>query len=407
VFCPFRLSLAEAEANAPECDGARPRCRACSSQASDCVYAAPSQLLAREQKLTIQALESDKSAVYEVLWYLQTKSPEQATGLLDFLRANQEGGVGAIVQHFAQYRQEFAHLTAAASNAATAPSSSSSNHYAPFAAVLPEPLDLPGLLDDRGLMHPDSVASASTRTRHATVNDLAGPLKWFFNCVGALFYIVNEDAVEESIQSIRHVDVPLGDLVSANEDPKTTTIAAELAGMASIGVVHATLSDPASAPPAELADYFYAVAKLGLDAAMEYSPLRAVKICALVAMYNIIVHATVALSYLGTNKRDSQHVNDPVLTQDKISASAWPADLASMLPNAHQPCRLPSLMTYPEPIEPSCIYSGEYTTSCREHLKTWSNRELVGSAPHWTTYQTPSALQRWQRWSISMPLPKT
>jgi hypothetical protein len=367
-------------------------------------------LLAREQKVTIQALESDKSAVYEVLWYLQTKSPQQATALLDFLRANQEGGVGAIVQHFAQYRQELAHLT---SNAATASplllsSSSSSKHSrALLPSVLSQPLDLPGLLDDRGLLLPDSVASASTRTRHATVHDLAGPLKWFFNCVGALFYIVNEDAVDESIQSIKHVDMPLGDIVSANQDPKTTTIAAELAGMASIGVVHATLSDPTSAPPAELADYFYAVAKLGLDAAMEYSPLRAVKICTLVAMYNIIVHATVALSYLGINKRDPQHLNDPVLTREKILASAWPVDLASTLPNAHLPCRHPSSTTCLELIEPSYIYGGEYTMCCREYRKTLSNRELVGSAPHWTTCQTPSALLRWKRLSISTLPPKT
>jgi hypothetical protein len=175
----------------------------------------------------------------------------------------------------------------------------------PQRAVLTEPLDLPGLLDARGLQQPEGTTSRSTRAQHATVRDLVGPLEWFFNCVGALFYIMGPEEVDENIQRIQHVQVPLGDIVLANEDPKMTTIAAGLAGMAAIGVVHATLADPTTAPPAELADYFYGVAKDGLDAAIECNPLGAVKICALVAMYNIIVHATVALSYLGTSRRAS------------------------------------------------------------------------------------------------------
>jgi hypothetical protein len=251
---------------------------------------------------------------------LQTKSPDQATALLELLRSNREGGVGAVLQHFAQYRQEFPHLTTAASNAS---SSSSRQGAAQQTTVLTEPLDLPGLLDARGLAQPNSVASSSTRAQHATARDLAGPLEWFFNCVGALFYIMKPEEVDESIQSIQHVQVPLGDIVLANEDPKMTTIAAGLAGMAAIGVIHATLADPTTGPPAELADYFYEVAKSGLDAAIECNPLGAVKICALVAMYNIIVHATVALSYLGTRKRDLQHVGESYLHTTR----SW-----------HQPC---------------------------------------------------------------------
>jgi hypothetical protein len=98
--------------------------------------------------LTIQELEKDKSALYEILWYLQTKSPEQATALLELLRSNQEGGVGAVLQHFAQYRKEFPHLDTTASNASS--SSSSQHGAAPLMPVLSEPLDLPGLLDARG-----------------------------------------------------------------------------------------------------------------------------------------------------------------------------------------------------------------------------------------------------------------
>jgi hypothetical protein len=254
-------------------------------------------VLAQQQKATIEGLEKDKSALYEILWYLQTESPEHATSLLDSLRTKQGDDIGAMLQHFAQYR-DTAHGSIVSSSKNPIPSLSQ-HEAVPSATHRPNSLNLPVLLQARGLVHPDSVVSPSTRSRYATAQDLAGPIAWFLNCVGALFYIVSKDEAEESIQSINHISTPLGDIVAGNKDPSTTTLAAELAGMASVGVVHAQLADPAAAPPAELADYFYAVAKLGLDVAIEHSPLRAIKICALIAMYNIIVHATVALAYLG------------------------------------------------------------------------------------------------------------
>lgn len=260
------------------------------------MYAAPANLLAKQQKETIEELENDKSALYETLWYLQTKSPEQATDLLAFLRSNQAGDMGLILQHFSQYRRgppndktpsdSTFHSSEQAANCSTSGMTDASSNLA-------------HMLDARGLIQPDTVASLFTRTNFATAHDLAGPLKWFFNCVGALFYIMDPEEVHKSIGSLEDVRLPLGDMVAKNQDGRTTTIAAELAGMASIGVIHAQLADPATAPPAELGDYFYAVARLGLDAAIEYSPRRAVKICALIAMYNIIVHATIALAYLG------------------------------------------------------------------------------------------------------------
>jgi hypothetical protein len=267
------------------------------TRASDCTYAAPSvHLLAREQKQTIEELENDKSALYEILWYLQTTSPEQATTLLDRLRANKDNDIGATLQHFAQHRRD----TSDASKAALTTASPKQN-VTLLDSNMPKSLDLPGLLDSRKSIQSDDLAAVTGRSHHAaTVQGLEGPLQWFFNCVGALFYITNKEEVKKDIESLDEVHVSLGDIVTSNKDLKKITIAAELAGMASVGVVHAHLAKSATAPPVELADYFYTVAKLGLDASIRYDPLRAVKICALLAMYNVIVHATVALAYLGT-----------------------------------------------------------------------------------------------------------
>jgi len=136
----------------------------------------------------------------------------------------------------------------------------------------------------------------------ASVDKINGPLDMFFGCVGALFYIMNQDDVQISIAAMKasgNGHIPLGDVLTNGSNIQLRTYAAELAGMAAIGVVHSQLADPETAPPPELADYFYAVAKHGLDSAISFSPLRAMKICSLLGMYNIVVKATVALAYIG------------------------------------------------------------------------------------------------------------
>jgi hypothetical protein len=120
--------------------------------------------------------------------------------------------------------------------------------------------------------------------------------------VGALFYVVNRNDVEVSIAAMKasgNGHTSLGDMLNNVSKTQLRTYAAELAGMAAIGVVHSQLADPATAPPPELADYFSAVAKHGLDSAISYCPIRAMRVCALLGMYNFVVKATVALAYVG------------------------------------------------------------------------------------------------------------
>ncbi|KAI4955230.1 hypothetical protein J4E91_001088 [Alternaria rosae] len=135
----------------------------------------------------------------------------------------------------------------------------------------------------------------------ASVSKIHGPLEMFFNCVGALFYVMNRDDVQSDIEAIKaagNENIPLGNMFSNGSTIRIRTYAAELAGMAAIGVIHSQLADPMKAPPPELADYFYAVAKHGLDSAILYDPFRAMNVCALLGMYNIVVKATVALAYI-------------------------------------------------------------------------------------------------------------
>lgn len=235
--------------------------------------------------------------MYEILWYLQTTSPDKATALLQHLRASQGDDIGAVLKHFDQGRHDTSSFTPT--------SLSTGNSTVGTALTVPDVMDHPQLqavssdFDGQTSICP----SASSWGEYATVNGLDGALEMYFNCVGVLFYVMSKDDVQKSIQAIRiadHAHTPLGDIVSSSGSLQLITVASELAGMAAIGVVHAQLADPVSAPPSELANYFYAIAKHGLDFAIRYNPIRAMKVAALVAMYNVVVHAQVALAYTGT-----------------------------------------------------------------------------------------------------------
>ncbi len=135
-----------------------------------------------------------------------------------------------------------------------------------------------------------------------SIRELDKLLDTFFDCIGALFYITDRDhadAIFKAICASDHVHVPVAKIGYNSNDLQLRTLVSEIAGMAAIGVVHFQLADPKHAPPPQVADDLYLIARNGLEAAIQYNPLRAMKLAALLAMYNIIVHATVALSYAG------------------------------------------------------------------------------------------------------------
>jgi hypothetical protein len=238
------------------------------------------------------------------MWYLQTTSPDKATTLLQHLRAAQGDDLGVIFKNF-----EISCLNA--SIPAKAPKTDASGASSSWVIAdsssamltMPEIMNHPHFSNVRkGQAEATGITLLASNQQDASVDKINGPLEMFFNCVGALFYIMNPDDVQVSITAMKasgNGHTPLGDVFNNGSKSQLRTYAAELAGMAAIGVVHSQLADPATAPPPELADYFYAVAKHGLDSAILYSPIRAMKVCALLGMYNIVVKATVALAYIG------------------------------------------------------------------------------------------------------------
>jgi hypothetical protein len=85
----------------------------------------------------------------------------------------------------------------------------------------------------------------------------------------------------------------------------------ELCGMAAVGVLYMRIDD--SSASAELASNFYSITKHFLDNAIEADPLRATKVCALLALYNIVLHASVALAYVGRSAISLRHLGTSLL----------------------------------------------------------------------------------------------
>lgn len=249
----------------------------------------------QSQKRKIEELENDKTSMYEILWYLQTKAPDKAAALLQHLRNTPGGNMGAILKEFDQDHSDASRDVAADP---ISPASSTSEILG-----MPVLMDHPRLSKARKITaRTTNIALVSPAQDAATVENLEGPMNMYFNCVGALFYIMNRSDVQTKIEAMvksGNNRTPLGNFSGNGSSLQLKTYAAELAGMAAIGVVHSQLADPKNAPPAELADYFYAVCKHGLDSAILHNPLGAMKVCALLAMYNIVVKATVALAYAG------------------------------------------------------------------------------------------------------------
>lgn len=231
--------------------------------------------------------------MYEFLWYLQTTSPDKASALLQHLRKTHGEDMGAI---FAQFHDDHD----GADESATEPNVIMSD--APEATSVPSK---PNFRDIVSSEPPKSLLAPNPHSQ-AKVQELDSQFDMFFNCVGILFYVLDREVVRDNIKAVVAAGgdkMPLAQFLGPETSLEMKTLASELAGMAAMGIVHSQLAFPDTAPPVGLADYLYTVAKHGLDFAIMYDPLRAMKLCALLTLYNIISNATVALAYTGKTIR--------------------------------------------------------------------------------------------------------
>jgi hypothetical protein len=239
------------------------------------------------------------SALLEIYWYLQTKSEGEAQEFLKYIRSN--GPLSLMSTHkWLQDRQtSIAH-----------PQSTS-------LTVLHEPLvgkkvklgdesprkqwkTIVGI-NDQPIYESSEAERCSPLVTVATVRSA---VDMFFKATGLLFYVFPK----EQADSIQHDllneaeypgDTPFTAILRKSNSAHKRAQLAEICGVAGVGLLYLRLLDKQQPPPLGLSDYFYSTTKQMLDSTIETNPLRAMKVCALLAMYNIVVKGSVALAYVG------------------------------------------------------------------------------------------------------------
>jgi len=110
----------------------------------------------------------------------------------------------------------------------------------------------------------------------------------FFSCSGKLFHISSQEQVA----------VYLNDSVDpTTPDEKIKAGLACLMGVAAVGAQYGS-----GVMSREVEHNFYDIARHYLESVIEHRPLDSIKVCTLLAQYNILRKATISLAYVGTFK---------------------------------------------------------------------------------------------------------
>lgn len=240
----------------------------------------------------------------ELFWDLQTKSALEAKDLLDRIRAGEDVSVLARAGNLqslhaqrdeqAAQAQEQAELTPRSSLEPDVPDSYSNSsttqslekssldttsHSTPPAD---EWDDLRG-----GIQQTDSPSSSVDVSTvlgfpMPDADTFKAAISYFYECTGSLFHSFTKEEGEEMV----------AELAKNGTGRMPKTVLCEICSLAAI----ASLYSRGKIAP-HLTGSFYSIAKQFLDDAIEADPVRAMKVCLLLAMYNIVHKGTVALAY--------------------------------------------------------------------------------------------------------------
>ncbi|KAF2121462.1 hypothetical protein BDV96DRAFT_213376 [Lophiotrema nucula] len=228
-----------------------------------------------------ERVQMDNSTLIQLFWYLQTNSGKDARKFLDCvgpLGSGRPGGRGERAALTIPHSQPLPKVPA--------------NNMGVFGAMPRVPQSSAPLLP--------SVPAVQNFARETTIATIKLAVDIFFKSSCLLFYIIPKEQIETIL---------MGDLQQPDETPFVEVLStcstleararlAELCGMAAVGLLYLRESDDQTNPPARLGDYFYNMTKQLLDSAIEANPFRAMKVCALLCMYNIYIHAQVAVAFV-------------------------------------------------------------------------------------------------------------
>lgn len=145
----------------------------------------------------------------------------------------------------------------------------------------PEPLQLIPTSDGSGLGLISFVIPDLDTVKEA--------IEVFFSCSGRLFHVFSREQVAAHYAAL--VEARHGLLSQA----RLKEVLCFVMAVAAVGALY--VADGSRNPKGHV---FYDVARCYLDDVIERRPYDAIKVCALLAQYNVLSKATVSLSYVGT-----------------------------------------------------------------------------------------------------------
>ncbi|KAK0739462.1 hypothetical protein B0T21DRAFT_382490 [Apiosordaria backusii] len=301
------------------CDGARPRCGGCASKDKPCGYEGEegqSRQAAKQARL--EALEKLMSA-------LQYKSSEEAGELLQRIRtgddpaavltsADSPPAVGASVAESVSGSASGSGMSSSggkssssaprASTAGSRAGSEDSRARSSTSSTLISPgASLPSRL-------PDPIALSLSAL--PTAKSILKGVDSFFSSSGKLFHVFSQEQVKEHYRAVFGFDG------RPRLDQKVSICIVSI--VAAIGTQY---------NPNEFEEgtdeVLWSIARILFAQVLEYGPLTAIKVCTLLAMYNVNNKATIALAYIETGltmcKRQSE--NTGVCHPDQFTKQEW------------------------------------------------------------------------------------
>ncbi|KAF2708779.1 hypothetical protein K504DRAFT_288900 [Pleomassaria siparia CBS 279.74] len=244
------------------------------------------------------------TAMFEMRWYLQTQSGEEAQNILAHIDSSGSLSLQP-AQKPLQGRQKYGSRYESTLDR-------SMNLHSLTKVPVRRDIDFQGTETNAQV-----TGTGNTERFHVTIGSVKGALEMFLNATGLLFHVLSKeqaDTIQSDLldESEYTDDTPFTTILNHCKNLQQKARLAELSGMAAVGLCYLG-SFRKSAPPRGLSDYFYSITKQNLDNSIEADPLRAMKVCALLAMYNIIVKGSVAIAYveLGLSIAQTHGLNDP------------------------------------------------------------------------------------------------
>ncbi|XPS91775.1 hypothetical protein M3J09_001184 [Ascochyta lentis] len=264
----------------------------------------------------------------ELLWHIQHGTDTDAQTIFSRLREGDDPS--AILGPLGTKAQR--------ENAST--ESAAVPHSRPLHTHTKQHIDL--ATSDKLIGHPDLSDSATLSATLRSQGDvLTEAFSIFLKCTSSIFHVYTQEEVDA--------------LLSKSLETDTQTPLSTLCEVCAVAAVGSRFSRSRISP--ELGEYYSSVTKQLLDECIEKTPLQAVKVCALLAMCNIINKATAAFAYvelgLGVarikgllERTPHAHMDHSIWLESKkvvkslLACRGWLQATLSYIPETEPPVRL-------------------------------------------------------------------